>query len=82
MAKEKINDYTKRQIANGNFKGKQFDVVASLTGVCTSTARKADKIGKLLNENDYLKSVIRQKEVQNALLKNNLILRRGKYEQE
>lgn len=69
MAKEKISDANKKAIAKMGLRGKQFKNLAKVLNVSESTARKADKIGGLLNTIEDLEYDNRSKNVQIALLK-------------
>lgn len=69
MAKEKISDSKKKEIAKMGLKGKQFKQLAGVLDVSESTTRKADKIGSLLNRIDDLEYENRSKDVQIMLLK-------------
>lgn len=68
MAKEKISDANKKVIAQMKLGGKQFKHLATILHVSETTARKADKIGNLLNIIEDLEQQNRMKDVQIALL--------------
>ena len=69
MAKEKISNENKKQIAKMNLRGSQFKRLGNILGVSETTTRKADTIGNLLNRIDDLEYENRSKDVQIALLK-------------
>lgn len=73
MAKEKIPDYNKKAIAKMNLHGSQFELLGKILGVSETTARKASKIGGLLNIIEDLEYDNRSKDVQIALLKSQRI---------
>lgn len=73
MAKEKISNNKKREIAKMHLRGKQFKQLANVLDVSETTARKADKIGGLLNKIDALEYDNRSKDVQIMLLKSQRI---------
>lgn len=74
MAKEKIPDIKKQSIAKLGLKGKQFNYLASTLDVSVTTARKADKIGGLLNVIDEVKESNRYKDVIISLYEHKLAL--------
>lgn len=73
MAKEKISDVNKKAIANMNLHGKQFKLLAKVLNVSETTARKADKMGSLLNIIEDLEYQNRMKDVQIAILQSQKI---------
>jgi len=73
LAREKISDENKRQIAKMNLHGSQFKSLSKILGVSETTTRKADKIGSLLNKIDGLEYDNRFKDVQIMMLKSQRI---------
>ena len=79
MSRNKISMESMKSIAKMNLKGSQFEYLSNVLKVCESTARKADKIGSLLNRIDKLEAANRLKDAQISILKSSksIKLRKG-----